>query len=316
MPPLVGGFSFSMSQAEVRTLIGEEASHERSTKSITMSFLRHILIAVVLTLTSGMVVVAQPTSVVSAAHLTGTRWQGFEEKSTSSTLAIEFGTENSVVMNGAKDTLHGKFDLDGDTLSLSFGDGNIVYTGKIKGDRITGEAMDTSFKPWKFSVTRQGPLVHLPRKGAKVASTAPRTTMPVTVAKLTPERLPEFLRKMGYKVEVVERKIGGPMCLVTLSKEGWTFEVEVTVQAGGVIWLTAPLVEMSREKIAAGKLLDILEANGSMGPCFFAYRSADSHLCMRLEVAGAGEDHFRGDLNLFIDQIRTAHPLWRDDASK
>jgi len=149
----------------------------------------------------------------------------------------------------------------------------------------------------------------------KPALPALKTPGLIGPSKMSAERLPEMLKKMGYKAEVVPTEIGGPYCLVKLSRDGWEFEIEASVTPKGVIWLTAPLVEIPRDKAAAGKLLNILEANTTVGPCFFTYRAADEKLCMRLEVAG-GETGFRGDLNLLASKIRDTYSLWREEVWK
>jgi hypothetical protein len=128
--------------------------------------------------------------------------------------------------------------------------------------------------------------------------------------KLTPASLPEHLKKLGYKVEVVPTEIGAPICLVSLEKDGWSFVIEVAVNAQGALNLVAPLVAVPLDKTGSPKFLQILEANDAIGPCSFCYRSADNKICMRLQVTDTSETGLADGFAVLTEKIRLTYSIW------
>lgn len=278
----------------------------------------------------------------AAGALAGTEWTGTEDLAGYGKLTFRFSSGGKVKMIDAKATSLGRYGVERDTVILAFAGGDVVYTGKIKGNVMNGEALDTKLKPWKWRVARRpggvmpdvtgtpepgpggpdpipsgfDPVAPLPPKGPFEPALAPPADpflppkAPAGAVKITPENLPELLKSIGYKPEVILTEAGPPLCVLRLEKDGWKYKVEVSLK-GGLLWLTVPLVEVPRDKAASARLLQILEANLSVGPCFFCYRSGDNRLCLRLEVINPNPTTFNGHLSLLMAKTRDTNSLWQ-----
>jgi hypothetical protein len=81
-------------------------------------------------------------------------WTGDEDLAGYGALTFRLQANGKAVMVDAKDSLVGAWAASGNTITLTFGGGNIVYTGTIDGQTMSGTATDNR-KTWNFSLTRQ-----------------------------------------------------------------------------------------------------------------------------------------------------------------
>jgi len=81
-------------------------------------------------------------------------WAGDEDLAGYGALTFRLQANGKAVMVDAKDTLVGAWAASGNTITLTFGGGNIVYTGIFDGQTMSGTATD-SRNTWNFSVSRQ-----------------------------------------------------------------------------------------------------------------------------------------------------------------
>ncbi|MCI0465187.1 MAG: hypothetical protein L0Z62_50335 [Gemmataceae bacterium] len=247
--------------------------------------------------------------------LTGSVWTGNENLDGFGTLKFEFLAGGKVVMTDAKERVDGAYTQTGSQVRLAFFNGTVIYTGTLKGQQIAGTASNGKAS-WGWSVQRQGgglPPAPMPGPGGN----APGGVGPGGAAqgKLTPQNLSEYLRKVGFQPQVMNPPNGTPYCVLNLKNDaGWNFAIEVTVTKEGGMWLTAPLGQLPQGEAPANRLLQLLEANNPIAPCFFTYRAADNRICMKLEVVGTQADRFRADLTMMCNTIQQTHTLWNTPA--
>lgn len=270
-------------------------------------------------------------------NLPGTTWNGKEDLGNFGKLTFKFHpTQNSVTMIDAKETSEGAYEVDADRIALSFYNGTVVYTGKLNGRTLSGQAVNGKAK-WNWSVTMaNAPVVakNQPKPAPKVqpapvpetegndsdaVETSPQpqpapqpknNTQNGPANKITPENLGEFLKKIGQDAKVVTPEVGAPYCVLKLKdKDGWSFVVEVVIQSNGM-FLNCPLDPLPA-KMDPARLVRLLEASNVTAPCFFAYRSPDNRICMKLEIIGVPtQTSFQRDLQTVCNAIRNSHDLW------
>src|SRR5579883_273151 len=140
---------------------------------------------------------------------------------------------------------------------------------------MSGNAENNAGTKWTWTATlKSGPAPTFPPETV--------TTQPVQ-APLTPETLPDYLKKMGFEPRVITPPGGAPYCQILIKEnDGWSYDVEVIATKTGGLWLGVALQAVPRiETVPPAKLLALLEANGLVAPSFFVYRPADNRLCMR-----------------------------------
>jgi hypothetical protein len=86
--------------------------------------------------------------------LVNTTWTGRESLAGYGDLTFKFKPQGAVTMIDAKETRSGRFTLDGKDVKLTFFDGEVVYTGKLDGQSMSGIARNAG-KAWTWEVTRQ-----------------------------------------------------------------------------------------------------------------------------------------------------------------
>jgi hypothetical protein len=88
------------------------------------------------------------------SSLANTTWTGRETLPGYGELTFKFKPQGAVTMIDAKETRSGRFTLDGQDVKLTFFDGEVVYTGKLDGQTMSGVARNAG-KAWTWEVTRQ-----------------------------------------------------------------------------------------------------------------------------------------------------------------
>jgi len=281
-----------------------------------------------------------------APQLVGSEWAGTENLKGYAKLRFQFleGGQAFMIDNDGKSP--GRYVQNGAKVSLSFYDDKVLYVGTISGQTMSGSAQNGK-SSWTFKLTREGGTAAAPTAapapvstgtgpntpvapigGGNVttgpvqsgpAATGPVSTGPATGApasvpanRLTPENLPEYLRKTGYQVKVMTPATGPSYCVLTTKNDaGWTFVVEVRV-VNNAVWLVAPLSQVpASNQVASSALIKLLEANNVTAPCFFLYRAADKRICLKLEVlGGSNSNSFRSHLTLLCNNIQQSYAVW------
>jgi hypothetical protein len=275
-------------------------------------------------------------------QLPGTEWAGSEKLNGYGVLRFQFLTGGKAFMIDKDGKSPGRYVQNGLKVSLSFYDDKVLYVGTISGQTLSGSAQNGK-SSWTFEVTLQGSPAAAPTAkpapapanagtgptktpvapigGGNVTTgpvspgpvtTGPAATGPATGARLTPEELPAFLRKLGYQVKPVTPASGPAYCVLTTKNDsGWTFIIEVRV-VNNTVWMVAPLSELpASDKASTPPLLKLLAANDATAPCFFVYRPADNRICLKLEVLGGNNDNgFRAHVTLLCNTIQQSFPLW------
>lgn len=85
------------------------------------------------------------------SSLVGTTWIGSESLETYGRLEFRFGPNGQVVMIDAAGESTGSYNVQGNTVTLTFHGGKCIYTGTINGQEISGSAQ-AGGKTWTFSV--------------------------------------------------------------------------------------------------------------------------------------------------------------------
>lgn len=135
--------------------------------------------------------------------------------------------------------------------------------------------------------------------------------IPLAPAKVTPQNLAEFLRKLGFEPNEVTPTIGIKYCVREIKEDGWKYAVEVKTHDNGAMWMIAALDQAAEGKRPdAAKLMQLLEANDTLAPCFFFYRAADRRVCMKLEVIAPNGQGFHNDLLRMQNAVRASQSLW------
>jgi hypothetical protein len=86
--------------------------------------------------------------------LGNTTWVGRETLPGYGPLTFKFSAVDTVTMVDAKDTLVGRYTLDQKDVKLTFGSGEVVYTGTINGEMMSGKARNTQ-QEWTWEVSRK-----------------------------------------------------------------------------------------------------------------------------------------------------------------
>jgi hypothetical protein len=242
------------------------------------------------------------------AGLNGSVWSGSENLDGFGALKFEFFPGGKVVMTDAKDRVDGTYTLNGGQVRLAFFNGTVIYSGTVNGPQLSGTASNGKSN-WAWSVRRQGgpgggvPPAPMPGPGGAAQ------------AKMTPQALPDYLRRVGYEPQVMNPPNGTPYCVLRLKNDaGWNFVIEVTVNKDGGVWLTAPLGQLPAGQAPANRLLQLLEANNPIAPCAFAYRASDNRICLKLEIVNLQEARFRTDVTLMCNVIQRTYDLWNTTA--
>lgn len=164
----------------------------------------------------------------------------------------------------------------------------------------------------RFALTSLMCLVGVAVLSAKEKPAAVGQAASLPAEKSAAEKLAAALRRMNVEFKAEETEIGSQYFKLSLSSYGWVHQIEVAPSKDGLI-LTAPLAKIA-PKTDAGKLAQILEANGSIGPCSFTIRpeGAELKLCMRLLVAGTSDEALQGGLDLLCEKVRLTHSLWAE----
>jgi hypothetical protein len=81
-------------------------------------------------------------------------WEGDEDLAGYGALTFRLWAGGKAVMIDAKETMEGTWSKEGNTVTLTFGGGNIVYTGTINGQTFSGTARDLRHR-WNFTVMRK-----------------------------------------------------------------------------------------------------------------------------------------------------------------
>ncbi|HZZ80397.1 MAG TPA: hypothetical protein VFE62_17975 [Gemmataceae bacterium] len=100
-----------------------------------------------------------PTSIVPQpyANQAGPKVQVYSGRETLAgygSVTFRLFSNGKAVMVDAKETMNGTWARNNDTITLTFGGGNIVYTGTLDGQNLSGNATDGRDN-WSFSVSRQ-----------------------------------------------------------------------------------------------------------------------------------------------------------------
>jgi hypothetical protein len=85
--------------------------------------------------------------------LIGTRWTGRETLAGFGSLTFEFEQGGNVTMIDAKETVPGRYTRRGASVTLSFFNGQAVYTGQISGKKMSGTARSAAAGTWKWQVS-------------------------------------------------------------------------------------------------------------------------------------------------------------------
>jgi hypothetical protein len=260
------------------------------------------------------------------AALAGTLWFGSEELQGFGALAFKFGPQGKVTMTDTSGDSEGTYEQRGQDVRLAFFGGAVVYQGKINGNAMSGAATNIKDnRRWTWKVARKiagapapAPVPVAPGGTGPGVGPPAAPQAPPAPAGGPPGNLPDYLKQVGFEPKVVRPDVGEPYCVLSLKdNDGWNYTVEVTAQKTGGMWLTCVLRQLpAPDRVPAGKLLQLLEANHVVGPCFFSYRAADSRLCLRLEVMGARPpaQSFRDDLSRLMNAARRSYDLWNGAA--
>jgi hypothetical protein len=237
-----------------------------------------------------------------SSGLVGTDWTGSETLGGFGALTFQFRDQGKAIMIDTQGNWPGTFVQDAQEVTIKFFNGDVIYRGKITGKDMAGSAENKAGGKWTFKVSLKD------GSGGVVVQ-------PSESQALTPETLPAYLKKIGFEPRLVTPASGVPYCVINVKdNDGWNFEVEVAVATGGgSTWLRAQLAKLPPVgEVPAASLLQLLEANQRLAPCFFAYRIEDNRLNMSLESIGKRptEQEFRGDLQLLTNQVRRTYALW------
>ncbi len=91
-----------------------------------------------------------PTQPASSSSL----WQGRENLQGFGPLSFGFAGNGQVTMTDAQGTSAGTWTRQGDTITLRFANGRVIYQGRLVGNTIAGTARNAS-TTWSFSVARR-----------------------------------------------------------------------------------------------------------------------------------------------------------------
>jgi len=97
-------------------------------------------------------IVAKPTPLPPATQATVPVWAGSESLEGFGRLSFQFHEGGRAVMHDAAGATEGSWSRNGNTITLRFANGRIVYTGELRGQSIIGEARNDRTS-WTFSVS-------------------------------------------------------------------------------------------------------------------------------------------------------------------
>ncbi len=243
--------------------------------------------------------------------LAGTKWAGTENLAGFGKLAFHLHDGGKAVMIDAQETSHGNWAAQPNSqVVLSFYNGQTKYVGLVNGNEMKGSATNGK-TTWDWQVVNSAPAVAI----APVAPVAPAPKIggagpaaPAANAKLTPQNLPDLLKKHGFQFKVETPEIGAPYCVLHVNDKdsGWNFIIEASVDARGTMWLLMRLDQATNLK--AAKLTQLLEANNVLAPCFFIYRAEDTRICLKLECL---PNNLSNDLLNLMRVTRESQSIWQ-----
>lgn len=98
------------------------------------------------------------TATPKKGTLAGTAWSGRETLVGFGPLTFEFEEGNNVTMIDARDTVPGTYKRNGAVITLSFDNGQVIYSGRINGKTMSGTARNPR-TTWNWSVKMEEDLV-------------------------------------------------------------------------------------------------------------------------------------------------------------
>jgi S1-C subfamily serine protease len=99
---------------------------------------------------------------LGGGQLVNTVWDGSEQLQNYGRLRFEFTSPSEVTMIDARDTVPGMWRSVGNSITLEFFNGDVIYTGVITGDVMRGTARNGK-DVWNWSVSRSGGVMPGPR---------------------------------------------------------------------------------------------------------------------------------------------------------
>jgi len=239
--------------------------------------------------------------------LDGTTWTGQQTVAGLEKFTLQFKDKGEVTLVDGLGPIQGTYKHNGGKLELMFEKANLSYKGELKDDAISGTGKNATGGNWTWKATKGG------ASGSNLVGGADKLSPP---AKVTPETLAEFLRKQGLEPTEVTPTIGGKYCALEMKEDGWKYVIEVKVHQNGSMWMIGVLQQTAEGKRPdSDRLIQLLEANDNLAPCFFFYRAADRRMCMKLEVIAPDSQGFRNDLTRMQNAVRASRTLWSEPPS-
>jgi predicted RNA-binding protein YlxR (DUF448 family) len=283
------------------------------------------LAACLLTLASSHLAFAQG-NVIS---LPGTEWAGSENLKGFGNLRFKFMTGGEAIMVDAQHALKGSYSQNGAQVAIRFGK-SCVYSGTIQGQTMSGTAQEGKFT-WSWNVQLQqggvqpaaGPassVIPMPPANPPAVANPPaasgssaftQTPAAPAAGPINNQSLPDYLRRLGYQVEIVPLNNGGSLTQIVVRKDTWTVVIEVDSQKNGKgVWLKARLGQLP-STASTQALVRLLQANHTIAPTFFTYQAVDQRLYLLLESPNAENANvLRGDINLLVQNVIQTASLW------
>jgi len=94
-----------------------------------------------------------PAGNAGGNNLSGTTWVGSETLENYGRLEFRFSSDTQVTMIDAKETVPGTYMRNGNQITMTFFDGEVVYTGTVSGQTMSGTARNPG-STWSWTVKR------------------------------------------------------------------------------------------------------------------------------------------------------------------
>jgi|SRR5579884_983997 len=143
---------------------------------------------------------------------------------------------------------------------------------------------------------------------------APATRTEVKKSVLTNDTLKEMLDNLGYQYETTRSTNGTPMYLIRMTRDGWDFNVYVSLSGDGSnVWVSAPLQDIPEGMSDAEPLLKLLGRNGDLNRNFFSLKGKRLYLETVLPNQDLKPAQLRQAVDDTLGNVKASHDLWNTD---
>jgi hypothetical protein len=153
-----------------------------------------------------------------------------------------------------------------------------------------------------------------PSGGAAPANSGPSVPNPALTQTLTPERLSNYLRGLGYRVEQKTLNNGSIVQAVHIQKDGWTYDVDIEHAINQKLFVVSARLGEVTSQMPANQLMELLKASFKVHPNHFNIREENGRLQLFLDgpwySSNMTETAFQGTLDRCLKDVRDTHPQW------